>query len=93
VADLADLPGSELVSKGLVDLAEGRETAESLLVQVARERLGELGLEVTGPGGADAELRLYALLCRDGVADPYSAYNGLLRRLDKLLRALDHASP
>jgi len=37
--DLSTLPGGDLVERGLADLAEGRETAESLLVSIGAPRL------------------------------------------------------
>jgi hypothetical protein len=41
-----DLPGHELVSAGLVDLAAGRESEASLVVAMAAPRLRALGLDV-----------------------------------------------
>ncbi|MGA9313462.1 MAG: hypothetical protein WBV77_02410 [Solirubrobacteraceae bacterium] len=38
----SDLPGRELVSSGLSDLAAGRESEASLLVQMAAPRLRRL---------------------------------------------------
>ncbi len=90
-ADRLDgLPGGELVVAGVADLAADRHTPHRLLVEVARRRLLALGVPVTGPpGDGAAELRLYQHLCNSGQPDPYSAYNALLRRLDKLIRALE----
>ena len=76
----ARLPGAELIETGLVDLAVGLVTVESLLVSIAAPGLREVGLAIdkTLP---DAELYLYALLsARDGVA-AHSRYNALLRRV------------
>jgi hypothetical protein len=42
----AEFPGSELVSAGLVDLAEGCESEASLLVSMAAPRLRALGFAV-----------------------------------------------
>ena len=42
----ADLPGYELVSEGLDDLAAGRESVSALLVAMAAPRLRALGIDV-----------------------------------------------
>ena len=62
---LESLPGGDLVSKGLEDLAQSRPTAEAALVEIARSRLAELGFPLTGrtvDEHEDAELVLYARL-------------------------------
>jgi hypothetical protein len=41
-----DLPGHELVSVGLADLAAGRESETSLVVAMAAPRLRALGFDV-----------------------------------------------
>jgi hypothetical protein len=43
------LPGSELVEKGLSDLADGRETVEALLVSIGAHRLRVLGFAIDSP--------------------------------------------
>lgn len=65
VDSLIGLPGGDLVSKGLEDLAKSKPTAEAALVEVARSRIAELGFAVTGRTVGlheDAELVLYARL-------------------------------
>lgn len=91
MSDLDDLPGADLVQRGLDDAAAGRESVEALLVEIAAPRLRELGLAAPdSPDGADAELRLYAQLGQNGGADPYGEYNALLRRLTSFIHALEH---
>lgn len=46
-----DLPGYELVSAGLDDLAAGRETESALLVAMAAPRLRAIGIDVPQGGG------------------------------------------
>ncbi|MBN1611611.1 MAG: hypothetical protein JW940_33560 [Polyangiaceae bacterium] len=88
--DLA-LPGSDLVIKGLEDLATERLSPEALLVTAAAPRLRRLGIEVPERALEQAaELELYDLLVRSGVADPYSAYNALLRSIVSFAAALEH---
>ncbi|MEZ0386684.1 MAG: hypothetical protein ACAI34_06435, partial [Verrucomicrobium sp.] len=74
---LADLPGSEFVHVGLADLAEGRETVPSLLLEIARSRLIQAGVPVPAVAkkDLDAEVRLYRLLGQDSSKDAYSQYN------------------
>ena len=44
-----DLPGSELIAKGIADLDRGRESIESLLVSIGAPRLAGLGIRVPSP--------------------------------------------
>jgi hypothetical protein len=88
----ADLPGHELVSTGLEDLAAGRESEASLLVSMAAPRLRRLGFDV--PAGVERPShRLYELLSepgRDGGA--HSRYNALVGRMVSFARAAGRAS-
>lgn len=90
-ADLAHLPGSDLVNEGLEDLAAGRETECSLLVALAAPRLRALGIDVPPGGGARPSHRLYELIASqsDGA---YSHYNALLARMASFARAAEHAA-
>ncbi|MGH9382038.1 MAG: hypothetical protein ACRD2Z_15700 [Thermoanaerobaculia bacterium] len=88
--ELRTLPGGDLVARGLGDLAAGRESLESLLVEIAASRLRYAGLDVPeiGPRSEAAELRLYKRLEETHPA-PYGAYNSLLRQLASCARALE----
>jgi hypothetical protein len=86
-----DLPGNELVSRGLADLSAGRESEASLLVAMAAPRLRSLGFDVPSVDGTDASHRLYEVLAeRDGGA--HSRYNALVARVVSFVRAAEHAS-
>jgi hypothetical protein len=88
----AAIPGLEEIERGMADLASGRETPESLLVEIAAPRLRFLGYQVPAaslPAATDPEIRLYRLLGTQGDPDPYRAYNALLRRLGRTCRALE----
>jgi hypothetical protein len=86
-----NLPGHELVSAGLADLALGRESEASLLVAMAAPRLRTLGFDVPAGGGEQPSYRLYELLAgRDGGA--HSRYNALVGRVVSFARAAEHAS-
>jgi hypothetical protein len=84
------LPGSELVGKGLSDLADGRETIESLLVSIGAPRLRALGFEVDSPFD-EPEERLYLFLAREDPAAAHSRFNALVRRLVSFERAAESA--
>jgi hypothetical protein len=90
---LRGLPGEELIRPGLDDLAAGRETAESLLIEIAQSRLREAGLPVPliPPALPEAELRLYALLGRKHDLEAHYQFNALTQRLDKFCRFLESA--
>ena len=76
----AQLPGAELIEKGLADLIAGSVTIESLLVSIAAPGLRNVGVAI-GDAIPDAELQLYTLLsARDGAA-AHSQYNALVRRV------------
>ncbi len=91
VVDLLQLPGGDLVAKGVEDLARGDVTPEALLISIAARRLTAAGLRVEGPL-PDAEHRLYALLAQAGQDSAHSRYNALLRRLTSFESALECAS-
>lgn len=84
---MEELPGGDLVAKGLADLARGeRGTLEALLVSIGAPRLARLGLDVPAPA-ADPERRLYELLARRHGDAAHGRYNALVRRLVAFERA------
>ena len=90
--DFSQLPGWELVSAGLEDLAAGRESIAAMLVRLASARLSALGLDVPGDVVPDAQLRLYALVEAEvGEARAHARYNALRRRLLSFLRSAPYA--
>jgi hypothetical protein len=89
--DYEGLPGGDLVEKGVRDLAEGRETMESLLVSIGAPRLTAAGVSVGVPFDAP-ERRLYELLAREDQDSAHSRYNALLRRLVSFEDAVECAS-
>ena len=95
--DLSSLPGGDLVARGRADLAAGRESVESLLVEIGAPRLRRLGLELPEPTGRP-EHRLYELLAQDGLDGSHGSnrsdtahgrYNALVRRLVSFERAAE----
>jgi hypothetical protein len=80
------LPGSDLVRQGLLDLAEGRDSIEAMLVACAPERLREVGVSVPPITLRDPEHRLYELVERQvGSGGAHGRYNALRRRLVSFL--------
>lgn len=92
---LTQLPGGELIERGLTDYAAGGITPEACLLAVAWGRLqrGGVPLPVRAPERfPEPELQLYALLQRDG-GDAYARYNALLRRLISFEQSLARFGP
>ncbi len=87
----ADLPGYELVSRGLDDLAAGRESESALVVAMAAPRLRALGIDVPRGGGERPSHRLYELLTETDEG-AHSRYNALVARIVSFARAAERAS-
>ena len=81
-------PGQDLIEKGFDDLANDRETVESLLVQIGGPKLRILGFDVPESVGELPEHRLYKLLAAENSDAAHSRYNALIRRLI----SFEHAS-
>ena len=87
--DLAALPGGALIRQGLIDLEAGRQSIGTLLIDIARPRLTELGVVPdSAPAPApEPERELYRRLrVEDG--DAYARYNSLIRELTSFQAAL-----
>jgi hypothetical protein len=87
----SDFPGHELVSEGLLDLAEGRESESGLLVAMAAPRLRALGFDIPEGGGERPSHRLYELLS-EADQGAHSRYNALVARVVSFARAAERAS-
>lgn len=81
------LPGADLVARGIVDLQADHETQESLLVSIGAPRLRMLGVDVPN-AITQPEHRLYELLARDGADAAHGRYNALVRQLVSYERAV-----
>jgi hypothetical protein len=92
---VAELPGAEIVDKGLADLRAGVESAEALLVEAFATRLRRAGVPVPelAPRAEWAELRLYRVLCAAQPAGAHGRYNALLRRMVSYARAAEALAP
>ncbi len=91
MGDRVNLPGVELVERGIADLASGRETVESLLVAIAAPRLEALGHSLDA-AVSSPEHQLYSLLAAEEPDAAHSRYNALIRRLVSYERAAECAS-
>jgi hypothetical protein len=89
-----ELPGSDLVRRGLSDLRRGTVSEEALLVLIASPRLESSGFVVpkldTGLG--PHEHQLYMLLEQRLGRGAHSQYNALIRRVVSFARALESAA-
>ena len=86
----SDLPGHELISKGLDDLARGQsDTVEALLIAAGRPRLLNLGFSLPYQFPESPELVLYRKLEKAHGNAAHSQYNALIRRLVSFMRALE----
>ena len=90
-----DLPGADLVAKGIDDLRRGERTVEALLVAVGAPRLRSVGLEIPAiPALSESpELALYAAVCAGEAGDAHSRYNALIRRLVSFEHAMEALYP
>ena len=80
------LPGADIVSEGLQDLASRRETTAALLVSIGSPRLRLLGWAI--PFVFDQpEERLYQRLAAEYGNGAHSRYNALIRQLVSFQRA------
>jgi hypothetical protein len=84
-----DLPGAELVTRGLADLLANERSAEALLVAQAATRLREAGIPVPKTGPAEPEEGLYRLLEARDPESAYSTYNALRARLVSFCEAVE----
>ena len=91
---LSDLPGGDLILRGIEELASGDTGEYGLVVLVASMRLRDLGLKL--PQRDDivrpVNLQLYELLQGAYGVGAYSRYNALLRSLSSFIRAFERAA-
>jgi hypothetical protein len=87
-----DLPGGDLIRKGLADLGRREISIESLLVQIGAPRLRGAGLEIPAAIVERPEHELYFALQKIHGDEAHSRYNALIRRLVSFERALECAS-
>ena len=85
--NLEDLPGGDLIRRGLEDLARGHESVEALLVAIGAPRLRRSGIEVPPHSLGNPEHRLYLRLAQEDSDSAHSRYNALIRRLVSFERA------
>ncbi len=84
------LPGEELVSQGLADLAVEHLSESALLVLIAEPRLSRLGHKIPHKAtDCPFEHRLYELLEQRLGAGAHSHYNALIRRICSYAQVLE----
>jgi hypothetical protein len=87
-----NLPGADLIERGLGDLSRGTQTIEALLVSIGASRLTALGHAVPHTI-ENPERRLYERLAAEDANSAHARYNALIRRLVSYERAAECASP
>jgi hypothetical protein len=87
--DFDGLPGADVVRAGLKDLAAGRESVASLLIQIGAPRLNWLGISLPTQPDLDADRRLYRLLAAQHGNEAHSQFNSLIRQLVSFERGLE----
>lgn len=83
------LPGADLVSLGVDDLAAGRTSVAALLVSRASVRLRSCDVPIGDPL-PDADRELYRLLATQEGTGAHATYNALTRRLVSFMHAAEH---
>jgi hypothetical protein len=89
--DLQRLPGGDIVSRGLDDLARGDGSIAALLVLVGAPRLRRLGLSVPATRVREVEHALYERLAEADADGAHARYNALIRLLVSFERAAECA--
>lgn len=86
-----NLPGDEILSQGIAELARGDETILSLLAAIGSPKLRKFVKNFPLFSLNDPEHRLYRLLQISHGAAAHSQYNAWIRRLVSLEHALECA--
>ena len=81
LAGFEDLPGYQILSRGLADLAANRLTQEALAVGVVAPRLRGDGLAVPAAPVGSPKDSLWDLLESEVGADAHARYNAIIGRL------------
>jgi|SRR5579871_4952982 len=77
-----ELPGEDLITKGIADLSKGIRSIESLLVSIGRPRLEMLNMAIPQAHYEDfPEVLLYRLLALEDPDSAHARYNAYIRRL------------
>ncbi len=84
-----DLPGADIVERGIGDLLHDRESPEALAICAVQGRLRRCGVKVPEVQCERAEIRMYETLASQGEANPHSALNAIMRRIDAYASAAE----
>ncbi len=87
---LKDLPGFELIQKGLQKIENGNyDSIDAQLLLMARTRLNQEGFNISEhKQEVPPHLYFYRLLAKEH-SDAHNMYNAFSQRLDKFCRALE----
>lgn len=83
-----NLPGSEIVVKGMSDLGRNLVTIESLALLICRPEMLRIGIYFPDMSSISRprELELYTLIENESGRDSHTRYNAILRRLVSFIR-------
>lgn len=85
-----NLPGTEIVLSGLFDISEGKYSKYSFLLQCARTRLKDIGIDVGKTlTSRDPSLVLFEILKLELGNGAHSMYNALNRELLSFIKAAE----
>src|SRR5579871_4081189 len=90
--DIAGLPGHDLITQGLADLAQQAETIPALLVVIGAPRLRRAGISIPSHTVTNPEIALYQKLAESDPDSAHSRYNSLIRKLVSFERAVECAA-
>lgn len=87
--NLRDLPGGNLVEKGLADLGTSTRSEEAILLLVARPRLEWLGFAIPQPWSKQGlwEHELFELVEQRQPEGAHAAYNALIQLIHSFANA------
>lgn len=86
-----NLPGIDLVKRGLEDLSAQHQSKYSMLLLSAKSRLNDLGISFDNfSSEKDPSGMLFSLLKQEQGDGAHSMYNALNRELLSFIKALEH---
>ena len=87
---MQNLPGYELIEKGLLDISLNRESYFTALLYSAESKLAKLGINLGGLRPPDAVSQMYGFLQSEFGDGAHSKFNALNRRLISFCKSLEH---
>ena len=86
---ISNLPGYEIVEKGLEDIRHGQLTEYSYLLYSAQTRFNDIGIKIEGEMPADSSVKAFQILESKLGNGAHSAFNALNRQLLSFIKATE----